>query len=303
MCLLLATGTARALEPGAVCEDARVRIHHPPDERWLASIVRACEEIGAMPDNDPDARVRIVPVDGDLIVEVTLKDGRSTLRRVTSPASLLPTLEALLTVPPARPEPAAPAPEPAPPPSVAEPRYRPPLPPPLPQPPSFGIELGGALGGRVSGAQGYLSFAPSGFAALRAGSWLLGMTVRWDVFETKAGLAANNFEMETLGAGLSVARRFRPAIGSMDVGVGPRLITETQSYDAASGERSGSLTDVRLASFARFALGQSELRGYLEADAELSPARIRRVISIDPDLPSLPAWSVGVGAGLAWGQP
>ena len=102
---------------------------------------------------------------------------------------------------------------------------------------------------------------------------------------------------------LSVARRFRPSIGSMDVGVGPRLITETQSYDAASGERSGSLTDVRLASFARFALGQSELRGYLEVDAELSPARIRRVISIDPDLPSLPAWSVGVGAGLAWGQP
>jgi hypothetical protein len=149
--------------------------------------------------------------------------------------------------------------------------------------------------------------APAGFAQLRAKDWLFGMSVRWDVLQLKSDVAVSNFEMETLAAGLSVARRFRPRFGQMDLGVSPRLVAETQSFQGTSaaemGEQADTQTDVRIGSFARAAFGGAPLRFFMELDAELSPGRLRRDIRIHPALPPLPSWSAGIGLGVMWGEP
>ena len=311
---------ASAEEQETVCEDPRVRIQGRPDGRWLEPIVRACEELRTMPDGDATARVRIVPAGADLIVEVALKDGRSTLRRVQDPSHLRTTLEALLTVPPTPPSPPGGSAE-IPSGRIAEPSRAPqPLVNELGDehsqasatrapPPSFGVEIGGAVGGRLAGRE-YYSLAPAGFAQLQARDWLLGMTVRWEVLQWKSDVAVSNFEMETLGAGLSVARRFHPSFGLLDVGLSPRLVAETQSFQGRPGaspaeqdEEADTQTDVRLGAFVRTALSNAPLRLFVELDGELSPGRVRRDIRIHPALPPLPSWSAGIGVGVTWGEP
>lgn len=300
-----------------------MRIQGRPDGRWLEPIVRACEDLRTMPDGDATARVRIVPAGADLIVEVVLNDGRSTLRRVQEPSHLRTTLEALLTVPPELPAPPSPAGS-----SAAAPAGRSAEPPRAPPslvnevgderspaatkpapPPNFGVEIGGAFGGRLAGRE-YYSLAPAGFAQLRARDWLFGMTVRWDVLQWKSDVAVSNFEMETVVAGLSVARRFRPSFGLLDVGLSPRLVAETQSFQGRPGappaeldQEADTQTDVRLGAFVRTALSDAALRLFVELDAELSPDRLRRDIRIHPALPPLPAWSTGIGVGVTWGEP
>lgn len=164
----------------------------------------------------------------------------------------------------------------------------------------------GGVGGRLAERE-YYSLAPAGFAQLRARDWLFGMSVRWDVLQWKSDVAASNFEMDTLGAGLSVARRFRPSFGLIDVGLSPRLVAETQSFEGTSpdemGEQADTQTDVRLGAFMRTALSNAPLRLFVELDGELSPGRLRRDIRIHPALPPLPSWSVGIGVGVTWGEP
>lgn len=299
--LVVAEGRARADESETVCEDPRVRIHGRVHERWLEAIVRACEDLAAMSDGDPSARVRIVAAGRELVVEVALQDGRSTLRRVREPTALKGTLEALLTVPARSATPApTPTPTPAPAPRFAkEVREHTPAPPPPGQ--GFGVEIGGALGGRVAGGQLYASVAPAAFAQLRANDWLFGMVARWDVFQTRTRASPVPFEMETVAAGLSIARRFNVQIGTVDIGASPRLLSEEQSFEGLSGEKTVSQTDVRLGTFTRAAIGGAAVTVFLELDAEVSPGRIRRDVRLDPVLPLLPSWSAGFAAGVVWG--
>jgi hypothetical protein len=170
------------------------------------------------------------------------------------------------------------------------------------------MELGGAAGGRVAGHR-YVSFAPGGFAQLRVDSWLFGMTARWDAVQVRSSTSVPNFEMDTLAAGLSVGRRWSVAPAQIDIGVSPRLIAETQSYQAnpaaptEATEKADTQTDLRLGAFARIAFGRGAFRPLLELDTEISPSRLRRDIRIDPLLPPLPSWSAGISAGVAWGEP
>src|ERR1019366_389612 len=162
-------------EPRA-CEDGRVDVHGAPSLRWSAAIGRACEELASLTDSDRSARVIVMPVDDDLILEATLADGRSTLRRIKSPGALASALRALFELPieTAAPAPAsAPAPAPAPAPAsasasapasasasasttetAAEPS------------PKLGFDLGGSAATRLAGPGPYYSVGLSGFAQL-----------------------------------------------------------------------------------------------------------------------------------------
>lgn len=281
--------------------------------RWIEAIERACADLAAAPGADASAQVRIVPVDRDLSVEVTLADGRSASRRIATPEALRPTLEALLLVPTLAPAPRArTTEESAPPPR--EPVFtraedpglgRPPPAAPAASPPepTFGVDIGGGVGGRVAG-DGYLSVAPAAFAELRVGPWLVGTFLRWDVYQDKSAPLVTTFEMETVAAGLLVGHRAPLGFGNVDVGVSPRLVVETQTYEAKAGEQTiTSGTDVRLGAFGRLGLGKGAIRGILELDAEISPGRVRRVTRLDPLLPALPAWSAGLSLGLMWASP
>jgi hypothetical protein len=287
-----------------MCEDPRIQIEGQPSERWRDAITRSCAALSEMRDSDPTSRVRLVPAGDDLIVEVALEDGRSALRRVRDPGQLKSTLDALLTLPPARhTEPAAPPPAIAQAPSANEPVGPNPQRPPPAAPSSSGFEAGMSLGGRMA-ARTYLSIAPSAYAEARLDQLLLGISVRWDIVQVKNDVDLTDFEMTTVGAGFTVARRFRLDFADVDLGVEPRLLVETQSFRTETGvEDADSKTDLRIAAFSRLAFGHTPLRPFVVLDAELSPGRITRDIRVGPELPVLPSWSAGLGIGLAWSQP
>ncbi|MDB4933835.1 MAG: hypothetical protein JWP87_807 [Labilithrix sp.] len=298
--LVLSAGVAAADERDDGCDRLSIRIERPLPPRWNEPMARACRELATMQNADPTARLRISAAGDDLAIEVVLADGRKASRTMKRTEALRPTLEALLLVPAeetATAPVAAPAPAPAPvvpAPATEEPRAAPDA-----ASRDVGVELGGGPGVRIAG-NGYVSFAPAAYAELVIGRWLFGMTVRWDVVESKSVPAVKVFEMETVGAGLLVGRRFDVGFGTTDIGVAPRLLAETQSYELGNNEESRSETDIRIGAFTRVAFGHSAVRFVLEADAELSPARVRRDVFLDPVLPALPAWSAGLLGGLQW---
>lgn len=313
---LSASAGARADEQ--VCDDARLHVAGDVEPRWRAAIDRACSALATLPGIDPTARVRMVAIDRELALQVTLADGRFASRRVVSPDALLATLEALLVVPPsdarearqgsdAKADPDQRGEREEPPPAItsAWPRLEEPTPSPRPSngEPTTAIELGGGAGGRVA-ARGYLSASVAGFADIRVGTWLLGTLIRWDLLGSKNAPLVDVFEMETVVVGIVVARRAGVGFGSLDVGLSPRLAVETQTFESgAAGESSLSSTDVRLGAFGRLSFGKSALRPIVELDADVSPSRLRRVVQLDPRLPALPSWSAGLSAGLAWTAP
>ena len=302
LCIASTSGVAAARTDEHGCEAARVDVEGDLQPRWQAAVARACSAIAELTGVDPGARVRISPVERDVMVEVTLADGRFAARRVVSPDALLTSLEALVVVPPSAPTEAPRAPassvasattsaEEAPHPATAAPPAS-----------SVAFELGGTLGGRVA-AHGYLSAAPAGFAEIRVGSWLLGALIRWDVIGSKSAPLVDVFEMETVVVGIVAARRIALGFGSIDAGLSPRVVVETQTFEGTAGEQSLSAIDVRLGGFGRLGFGKAALRPIIEIDADVSPSRLRRVAQLDPRLPELPSWSAGLSAGLAWTAP
>ena len=280
--------------------DARVQVEGRPSERWLEAITRACEQLAAMPDRDPTASARLTPSGDDILVEVVLNDGRSAIRRVKTPLALQSTLEALVTLPPTNkprePEPPLPSSPAETPPTELQAK-------PAPgheRPPT--VEIGLGVAGRIARAE-YASLAPTAEANLLAGKWLFGLWARWDVVSWQDVGSPAGFEMETVGAGLGVARRFDLRALDLDVGFSPRLLAETQSYEANGKEQTLTASDVRAASFVRATFGRSALRFAATLDGEVSPGRLRRDIHLEPDLPALPSWSVGLAFGLSWTAP
>jgi hypothetical protein len=304
--VVLLSARAHAEEVGPVCEDPRVRIEGHPAESWPDAIARACTELADMPDSDPTSRVRLLPSGRDLIVEVTLEDGRTAVRRVRDPAKLKTTLDALLTLPPASrrieapvapPSVSSPSSVPSDEERASEPAHASPA-------PRLAFEAGIAVGGRVAGAQAYLSVAPSGYAELRIDEWLIGIGARWDVFQTKSDVGLRHFEMDTVGADLFAARRFRADGWSADLGLSSRLLVETQSFHPERGkEDTDAQSDMRLGPFLRVSVGRGSLRPIFVLDGEVSPSRVRRSIRVDEEFPVLPSWSLGLSAGVAWGRP
>ena len=283
------------VEPaGSVCADPRVSIAGALDTVWLEAVVSLCEDLGSIPDIDPQVRLRVIPAGTDVIVEASLPDGRTTLRRVRKPRDLRLTAEALATVPPAATlskvdasaPPSSPDHEPA-------ARSRP-----------IGFELGAAALVRASAAPTYVSAGTAGYVGVRPGNWMLGVHARWEILEQLTSHPPRGYEMDSAGAGFFVARRLElsPAVRA-DVGGAATLLVEAQSFETSAGEVSGSSTDVRLGLFTRFLFGTSAWRWTLALDGELSPPRLRRALRVDPVAPQLPTWSAGLAIGASWGDP
>jgi hypothetical protein len=126
--------------------------------------------------------------------------------------------------------------------------------------------------------------------------------MRWDAFEHLNG-APQGFETTAVALSLTVAHRFQPEGARLDLGVSPRLVTQVQTVDSPSGEVSDTDVDLRPAAFARAVLGHGSLRFLVEADAEVSPLRMRHQVRALAGFPLLPAWGAGVSAGVQWGEP
>jgi hypothetical protein len=305
---LVAGPGAASAQPGSACAEQRLRVEGTLSPQWLEPVVKLCESLGALADVDRSAELRVVGAGDDVIVEVTLGDGRSTLRRVRVPSDLPLTVEALVTVLPPSPASAHDDPQPAPAPIVPQHAVAP-----LPKhsepaqgtpAPRVEIELGGGAQGRVSGRPGYVSLGASGYAGLRVGVWLLALTARWDGFQTVLDERPKYFEMTTAGGGCLLLRRLieRPGV-ALEGGLSTWMLGETQAYEEGEAERAGSVVDVRIGLLARVLFGSGPLRLTTSLDGELSPTRLTRPQRIAPGLPTLPSWSLGLGAGIAWEGP
>jgi hypothetical protein len=279
-----------------VCADPRVSVEGRLPEPFLEPVVRLCEELATLHDVDGAAHLRVVPASGGVIVEASLDDGRVAMRRVQDPKQLRATAEALLVLPP--PPPAAPPPPPAP--TVpardrgSEPRRTDGL--------GFGIGL--SILARLSRAPSHGSAGVGVETSVRAGDWRVGLRLRWEPTEELLASAPPGFEMDTVGAGFAVTRRFvRAESASLEAGITTTLVNETQSAQLGEDERAGAQTDVRAGVIARALIGSAPWYFVPSLEAEVSPGRVRRDIRIDDALPPLPSWSIALGLGVQWEAP
>lgn len=281
-----------------MCESLHVTTEAPLRDPWVEASERACRELAELLDRDQSARIRLISDADDVLVEVILADGRSAIRRVREPARLAPTLTALVSLPPA---------------TANDPRARSTapvaLPPPALVPPTepkrattISVEIALSVAGRIT-ASDDASIAPTVEASLVADRWLFGLWARWDVVSLSDVANPADFEQEGVGAGVSVARRTNLGAVDLDIGASPRFIEDTQRYIVNGTEEARSAADIRLGAFVRAAFGHRALRFITTLDGELSPARLRRPIQLESDLPALPAWSAGLAAGVAWTSP
>jgi hypothetical protein len=296
---MAAARTSAAADELPSCSDARVTTEGALPREWASELTRVCREMSSWRNVDPGVRLRIRALPAGLEVEADLGDGRSTRRRVQTPGELQLTIEALVALPPGLATQTSTAPD--------TPKSAPPVPPsPAAERPGarVGVDFFGAGTGRISGGPTYVSAGLEGGAGLNVGHWVLALLARWDAWQVPTSQSPPGFEMDTLGAGFSVARRIRAAEAlRVDAGVTTMLVTESESFQGLTGERAGSTTETRLGVVGRAAFGASALRGMLVIEGEISPARLRRTLRLDDQLPALPAWSVGLGAGVSWGEP
>ena len=208
------TSPASAAEPHAVCTDARVRVQGRLHLRWQEALTEACAQVRALSGSDPSARLRIASEHSDMVLDVQLKDGRTATRRLNDPERLASTMEALFALPTelplseTKPPPLAAVPPPQ---LTAElPTGAPTSNPTVASAASAGLrfEIGALAAARVSGRQGYQSLGGAGLIQLQSGHWLLALTLRWDVVELNGDVVLDDFEMESSGAGIAIARRF-----------------------------------------------------------------------------------------------
>ena len=166
------------------------------DGRWSRELVRVCELISALPNRDEGAHATIFGLGHDLLVRVTLPDGRSASRVVGAPEVLVATLEALLSVP--QPPGDRPVSRPSHDREVIADVESPERATRAPAGDRLAVELGAILGTRLSfpGTGTALSAALS--AQLRLRSWLVGMGMRGDLLVARAAAAPRGFEMDTI---------------------------------------------------------------------------------------------------------
>ncbi len=305
-CIGLVASFARsssATELVPSCEGRQVTAEGHLDEEWIARLSDVCRDLSARADLDPTAKVSVIPADPGVVVDVSLADGRRTLRRVLRPSDLGMTIEALLALPTPEPTKTMKAPEP--------PDRRPNtteggVPSPAKktiatQSPTVALELSLEMVGRAGGSQGYLGFGPVLHAAVRIGAWAVGIQGRWDAYERVTTGKYPGFEMDGLGVSFLVARTMVALpVFHLDLGLRAGFLSESQSYEATKEEEAGTVADARVGTLLRARIGEGPWRWLISTDAELSPLRLHRTRRIDAGLPALPSWGFGLGTGVEW---
>ena len=111
-----------------------------------------------------------------------------------------------------------------------------------------------------------------------------------------------DFYMQSEAVGVSFGRRFTLSSVQLDALLGPNIVLESQDADDTNREVHGASADFRLGVALRVSGPRlSSVRAFATGDFEGSPARFRATKSLDPILPTLPAWSSGLAVGVAWG--
>ena len=298
--LSLVSAGAQANPESGLCHGPRIVMSETVSERWRNAVENARVLLGQANNVDRCAELVLEPVGGDLLVRVSLADGRAGVRNLTNPSLLAPTLLAVLSLPPVK-SPAeqtsAPLPQDRPAPenrvngtaSVSDPH----------------LELGLGAMARVAGGPLYGGLGLSAFAQLSLHRWLVGVSARWDASDVLLlDAPPSGFNMQTLALGVQVGVRSSFRGFALDALVGPEARIENQE---AFGEQpatdgiGGGASDFRLDAALRLTTpAKGSLRFFSEADANASPARVTKPRRLDGGLPTLPSWSTGIALGVLW---
>jgi len=162
--------------------------------------------------------------------------------------------------------------------------------------------------GRAESSPLYGALGIAASAQLNLARWLFGVSARWAAVDTLVTDATpSGFNMQTLALGIDLGVRSSFHGFTVDASVGPEVRIENQ--EAFGGEASpdgigGGTSDVRLDASLRLAMEpSSSVRFFTEADLDASPARLAKARRLDPQLPTLPAWSAGIALGILWSLP
>jgi hypothetical protein len=270
--------------------------------RWPQALTTLRAHVASLSDVDACARVDLIAAGAEVVVVVTLKDGRSTSRRVTSEEELPEVIEALIVLPPAdKPEDG----------STATPSAAASATPPVPQNPAPGaspkaergaVELGVGGAGHALGKPFFLGIGLTAFAQMNLGRWLLGVNARIDAIDLPVGgtEVPDDFQMRTYGIGVAAGRRAHFGAIDFDLLAGLGLYRQWQSAHISHGNSvHATYTDGRIMLVARLSeAGPARVRAFLSADVEAwlpNPSE-----SPPPPLPDWPYWSLGVAFGVTW---
>lgn len=297
-CLVAGAQAAR----GQSCEADRLVVEGSLAPRWTEELPSLCALLHDLPDVDVAARVVLRPSGRDLTVTATLSDGRVTSRRLRSPAELLTTVEALIVVPPSRTiQSDALQPVPTPPAQVEADAPRASVVESMPLPRLVQYELGASLMSRVEGSPTYVSLGLQGYASIHMGSLSVAIAARWDGFQSVVRERPPHLEMSTEGGGLWALYRFvTSSTLAVDAGLSIWMLAVMQTHSEGADERGGTVFDVRTGPMVRARFGSGALRTTAGLDLELSRRRLRDNLRLDRELPTLPAWGLGLTVGVVW---
>jgi hypothetical protein len=319
MLLSSMTGAAHAQPSAADWESCRIELAGPISAAWASALRQACDELAARQDLDQDAHVRIASGPADsLTLQATLRDGRSAVRHVESPAGLALTMAALLVLPtPVVASPvadeitthtseitaAAPVPRPA---TATTDERDADTPAANLQSVDTGFRLHLGLSASViAHVAGVPNYVAAGFAvriALRLGIFLVDASPRWEAAQASLRMRLPDFEMHSFGmAAFFGVRVWDGSDGAIETGIGILLLAETQSYREAGSELVGTVISNQPAMFARLLWGNPpSLRWTIGFEVHLAPSRFSHTVYVRDMLPPLPAFGVGLSFGGQW---
>jgi hypothetical protein len=258
---------------------------------------------------DRCASVRLLAAGDGVMVVVSLSDGRSTVRPVSSGVDVVDVVETLLTLPTPAPsasvsgsEPPAPA-SARPPEGAARPPSAPPSPSPSPSPSpasspappaetrasTTAFELGLALAGRLSGRPTSFDLSGSALAELILDDWLVSSRAHAELPHETPTRA----QLKSYGVGLGGGRRLHGRGIDFDGTLGADVLFQQQT---AAGLGTHTLIQPRIVAATRWSeAGPAAFRLYVGADLEVWPGEVRRP---RPELSAWSWWSASLSFGV-----
>lgn len=325
--LVVASLARPALGAEPSCTGVTVTAHSSVVGRWPTLVERVRSALTERTDIDRCARAHLGTSRESITLEVSLDDGRSTIRRLSSAADVVPALEALLLLPePAEPEPAEPAPAELAPATESARRPREPetkLAPlssqarrpsmserdaaELPEPGVLperdrGVGLLLSIGGGQRMGDSQTSGNLGAMALLRISSWLVGVDGRAVTYEVPVsdGIPQSATEL-TAVAGY----RFGQGMLALDLMLGPTLVVQQDmeiTVGPAPERESTTISRLvpRLFFGSRLTLGASSvLGGFVGVEGAAGPSGASRNPASHE--PVLPQWMLGFVAGVTLG--
>jgi nitrate reductase NapAB chaperone NapD len=298
LALLLVARRAPASDP---CAGPEIGIEAAVTKRWPTAIDAVRKHIAALEGLDRCARVDLVSAGREIVVVITLRDGRIATRSAVDVEDVEEILDALLVLPDIHP------PEVAPPVEGAE---EPPLaatsnlaPPPLPMDTSqknsvpTGFDIGIGAGGRMSGGPVYGGASVTAHANLFRGRWRLGVTGRADLVNVPVhNIDRGEVVFDSSALGLVAGPRLQAWKFDIDLAVGASLVAQEQK--ARDVRRHEHDVSPRLLTMLRVARGSAAIRPHIAIDGELGNPFSSDALSAP--FVGWPFWSVGLGVGLSW---